>query len=275
MPTLPTAIVVALCHAHPERDFLLLSASITRKLHRELVQLFAAGRRHSRCTIFLCTLGGDSDAGYRIARCLQEYYQHIRLVIPSYCKSAGTLIAIGAHELAIGDLGELGPLDMQIAKPNELNERGSVLDVTEALNAISLHISDLFLGTLFDIRKNGYLSTLVAARFAARIAASAIAPLYSQIDPVRLGAIQRAVRVAEHYGRRLNHASAALLPDALDRLIGNYPSHSFVIDRAEAAELFRHVECPSSEEVAICDTLWEFLSGPAEISPSYLREDEI
>lgn len=130
MPTLPADIFTALQHAHPERDFLLLSASISRKLHRELAQLLSRERQHPRCTIFLCTLGGDSDAGYRIARCLQDNYEHIRLVIPSYCKSAGTLIAIGAHELAIGDLGELGSLDMQIAKPTELNERGAVLDVT-------------------------------------------------------------------------------------------------------------------------------------------------
>lgn len=88
MPTLPADIFTALQHAHPERDFLLPSASISRKLHRELAQLLSRERQHPRCTIFLCTLGGDSDAGYRIARCLQDNYEHIRLVIPSYCKSA-------------------------------------------------------------------------------------------------------------------------------------------------------------------------------------------
>lgn len=274
MPILPPATLAALRNAHPDRDFLLLSASISRKLHRELALLLGASRRHTRCTIFLCTLGGDSDAGYRIARCLQDHYEHIRLVIPSYCKSAGTLIAIGAHELAIGDLGELGPLDMQIAKPTELNEHGSALDVTEALNAISLHISNLFLNTLVEIRRNGYLSTLVAARFAARIASSATAPLYSQIDPVRLGAIQRAIRIANHYGDRLNQATGALLPDSLEKLIGDYPSHSFVIDRSEAMELFKYVQCPSPEELAVCDQLWDLLSDPAEISPACLKEEQ-
>ena len=163
MLTLPATIVAALHQAHPDRDFLLLSASITRKLYRELARLVANDKRHARCTIFLCTLGGDSDAGYRIARCLQQNYEHIRLVIPSYCKSAGTLIAIGAHELAIGDLGELGPLDMQIAKPTELQEHGSVLGITEALNSTESHIIELFLKALIEIRKNGHLSTVLAA----------------------------------------------------------------------------------------------------------------
>lgn len=97
---LPAAIE-ALRRAQPGRDFLLVSASISRKLHRELSGLIAGGKQHAECTVFLCTMGGDSDAGFRIGRCLQQHYEHIRLAIPSYCKSAGTLIAIGAHELAI------------------------------------------------------------------------------------------------------------------------------------------------------------------------------
>jgi hypothetical protein len=36
MPILPPAALGALRNVHPERDFLLLSASISRKLHREL-----------------------------------------------------------------------------------------------------------------------------------------------------------------------------------------------------------------------------------------------
>ncbi|SDG16478.1 MULTISPECIES: hypothetical protein [unclassified Duganella] len=167
MPTLPPAIVAALRHAHPERDFLLLSASISRKLHHELATLIANGKHHTSCTIFLCTLGGDSDAGYRIARCLQDHYVHIRLVITSYCKSAGTLIAIGAHELAIGDLGELGPLDMQIAKPTELLEHGSVLDIAQALEAISAHTRSVFFKVLIEIRQQGHLSTPIAGEMAA------------------------------------------------------------------------------------------------------------
>ena len=45
MPDLPTAID-ALRRAHPERDFLLLSASISRKLHRELSLLIKEDRKN-------------------------------------------------------------------------------------------------------------------------------------------------------------------------------------------------------------------------------------
>jgi ClpP class serine protease len=40
--------------------------------------------------------------------------------VSGYCKSAGTLIALGANELAFGEHGELGPLDVQIAKRDEV-----------------------------------------------------------------------------------------------------------------------------------------------------------
>nr|WP_241877980.1 hypothetical protein [Psychrobacter sp. PraFG1]UNK04387.1 hypothetical protein MN210_08465 [Psychrobacter sp. PraFG1] len=56
--------------------------------------------------LVLSTYGGDPDAGFRIARCLQHYFEDgITLYVPHYCKSAGTLIAIGASELVLSDGG--------------------------------------------------------------------------------------------------------------------------------------------------------------------------
>ena len=42
--------------------------------------------------------------------------------IPRRCKSAGTLLLIGATSLIISDRGELGPLDVQLSKPDEIFE---------------------------------------------------------------------------------------------------------------------------------------------------------
>lgn len=273
MPTLPATTFAALHRAHPERDFLLLSASISRKLHHELALLLAAERHHARCTIFLNTLGGDSDAGYRIARCLQEHYEHIRLVIPGYCKSAGTLIAIGAHELAIGDLGELGPLDMQIAKPTELLEHGSVLDITQALDAISAHTRSVFFKVLIEMRQQGHLSTRLAGELATAVATSVARPLYKQIDALTLGEYQRAGQIVKAYAERLCFVSKSLCENVIDYLIAAYPSHSFVIDRTEARELFNFVDCPSKEEAEICHILKQAMDKHSELTPTFIREN--
>jgi AraC-like DNA-binding protein len=206
-----------------------------------------------------------------VARCLQHHYQQIRLVIPSHCKSAGTLIAIGAHELAIGDLGELGPLDIQVWKPSELQERGSGLDIIQTLEAAQDHTREAFRKTLLEVRQAGRLSTKLAGDFASHVAAGIAAPLYSQIDPNRLGEMQRAMRIAYEYGMRLDRTSQSLRNGALLQLTSTYPSHSFVIDRKEAGELFNHVGHPTAEETTICRTLSLALNEESGRDPLFIR----
>src|SRR5262245_13144573 len=58
--------------------------------------------RKPRSCLFLTTGGGDPHAAFRMARCWRTYYQSTRLLVVGPCKSAGTLLAVGAHELALG-----------------------------------------------------------------------------------------------------------------------------------------------------------------------------
>ena len=90
-----------LLEADSTRDHILISSKIHRDLHVKLSRLLDEKKAHDSCTIYMTTRGGDPNAGYRIARCLRHHYDHVRLVVPSLCKSAGTLIAIGADDLAI------------------------------------------------------------------------------------------------------------------------------------------------------------------------------
>lgn len=272
MQELPDA-VSCLTRASPDRDILIISEAISRQLHHDLSLLIAKDQRHRKCTLFLTTRGGDADGGYRIARCLQHHYEHIRLVIPSLCKSAGTLVAIGANEIVIGDLGELGPLDIQVRKASELEERSSGLDIIQALEAAQAHVRQTFHSTLVEIRRGGRLSTKLAGEFAANVAIGVAAPLYSQIDPNRLGEMQRAMRIAQEYGERLNRTSSSLRDGALENLIAGYPSHSFVIDRKEASELFTSVQHTSVAEKDFCRILWHVLGEQSGYGPIFVRDE--
>ncbi len=78
----------------------------------------------------------DADVAYRIARCLQHRYERITAVISGQCKSAGTLLAIGAHELAFSDHGELGPLDVQLRKADDMWAATSGLTVRNVCDAL-------------------------------------------------------------------------------------------------------------------------------------------
>src|SRR5690606_16147676 len=50
----------------------------------------------------------------------------------------------------------------------------------------------------------------------------------------------------------------------------DYPSHSFVIDRKEAGELFAHVSHPTDEETRLYESLWNELQDESHFRPTIL-----
>jgi membrane-bound ClpP family serine protease len=141
-------------------------------LHKALTKEIKLKKRGSKCVVFLTTRGGDPNAGYRIGRCLRHSYPDgVKFCVPSYCKSAGTLIAICADELAIGNQGELGPLDIQVRKPSEFGESNSGLDPINALTVALEHGREAFRNTLVELRRYAKLSTKLAGEFASQIIA--------------------------------------------------------------------------------------------------------
>ena len=79
-----------------------IDVSAFRVLHKKV-----RARKLKRINVlfFLTTQGGDPDAAYQIARLLQSQYKNGRLIllIDTFCKSSGTLIATGAHEIVMTD----------------------------------------------------------------------------------------------------------------------------------------------------------------------------
>jgi Periplasmic serine proteases (ClpP class) len=255
-----------------EADVILISARMSRDLHRQLTHLITENKHHERCVLFLTTFGGDPDGAYRIARCLRHNYKdHLRIVVPSFCKSAGTLLVIAADELAIGDLGELGPLDVQVSKPTEIDEVSSCLDIKQALDSIISHSQSAFWNYLTSIKRRGQLSTRIAAEISYQFSAQLFSSLVAQIDPQRLGEMDRANTIAFSYGERLDTYSKSLQSrESLSSLILGYPSHSFVIDRKEAGTLFTNVMCPTDWENDFYQQFAAILDEPREITEFFV-----
>lgn len=209
------------------------------------------------CLFVLATLGGDGNAGYRIARALSHYYPEpgqIKILVPHYCKSAGTLICIGAHELIVADCGELGPLDIQVQKPDEMMQLASGLDIIRGLTYLRDESLTTFREYLIDINDGSGLSTTIASDMASKLTIGMFTPIVAQIDPMRLGEMQAALTVAVEYGARLNERTQNLKPNALQRLSMQYPSHGFVIDRKEVRDLFKTVRRPEAGvEQELCE----------------------
>lgn len=202
-------------------------------------------KKSSNALIVLCTPGGDPHAGFRIARALQHAYDKFDALVPRYCKSAGTLILVGASKLYLDDMSELGPLDIQVKKNDELVGRNSGLDIIQAVNYLQNQALHAFSQYLVDLTQNAGLSTKVASEISSRLTIGLFEPIAAQIDPMRLAEMQRAMEIAFEYGRRLSEKSGNLRSNGLQDLVSAYPSHGFVIDRKEAKKLFIDVARPS------------------------------
>lgn len=66
--------------------------------------------------LMLHTPGGDIDAAEKLMWLLHRTVGTgtLRIIIPDYAKSAGTLMALGSHRIVMSDTSELGPIDPQI-----------------------------------------------------------------------------------------------------------------------------------------------------------------
>jgi hypothetical protein len=213
----------------------------------------------------LVTGGGDADAAYRMARCLQNYYRRVIVFVPGLCKSAGTVVLIGAHELVMSDQGELGPLDVQMQKTDELFELSSGLTVIEAIRFLEERAHLMLEETFLRIKtgSGGQITFRTASDIAVSITTGLLEPISKQIDPMHLGEAARAMNIARDYGQRLVAVSNNLKGNALNELVAAFSSHGFVIDRAEAADkYFENVRPPTEDEELLADLLGDMARWP-------------
>ena len=202
--------------------------------------------------VLLETTGGNPDAAYRIARFLRRSYEKVTVYVPSVCKSAGTLIRIGDRELGVSRTSELGPLDVQVRRQNELFAFRSGPAMPEALDFLESRMLRALRSVLVDFTSHGGLGTERASRIAVNAAVGVFAPIYARIDPAGLGGTARALAVAQDYAARL---PGNLREGALERLVTGYSSHSFVIDPEEIKDLFKVVRPPTESEAMIAKFL--------------------
>src|SRR5262249_29840314 len=138
----------------------------------------------------------------------------------------------------------ISPIDIQIRKPDDIWERDSGLTPTQALDILERRSRSLFKAHFNQLRLDTELglTTKTSVEVASDITTGLLQAIYGQIDPMRLGEVERLMGITASYGERLGRFN--LQDGALAKLLSGYPSHDFVIDRNEAAELFTRVEVP-------------------------------
>ena len=243
-------------------DVFIYSGEIKRGLDLKFIEAvyndcLCQGKKRDNAILLLTTRGGSPDAGYKIARYLQDNYTEFRVLVSGMCKSAGTLIAVGATEIVFTPYGELGPIDIQKRKVDSLveNQSGLVTDDTiDSLmdKAIQRHISGFY-----EILKNteAAVSFETAAHVSAELVTGMLGRVFEGIHPYEVGENARAMRIAMDYCERLAKRTRNIKDAAIRTLAKSYPSHGFVIDYAEAETLFNNVRYANDAEKKLIQAL--------------------
>ncbi|TWU12834.1 Serine dehydrogenase proteinase [Symmachiella macrocystis] len=232
-----------------DTDIVLYSGPVLPSESIQLNEVVRGNECRTNVILVLSTFGGVADCAFRIARCLQECYKagHVTVFVPSFCKSAGTLVAIGADEIIMSDDAEFGPLDAQILH-RDVVERTSGLTHSQSLETLCNEASRSFEKIFLHLRQQTGIASDTAATVSGGLVAGLYQPIFGKLDPMVLGEHERAMRVAKEYGERLSKGKSLIRSRGVKRLISEYPSHNFVIDRTEAKDIFRNLRSPNTIE---------------------------
>ena len=109
--------VITMIHRQEKQS--LFGFPVTRHIDLEDAQTIIAAiketPRDMPIDLVIHTPGGLVLAAMQIARALEAHPAKVTVYVPVYAMSGGTLIALAADEIALGEFSVLGPIDPQIA----------------------------------------------------------------------------------------------------------------------------------------------------------------
>lgn len=214
------------------------------KFRKELRKYIESGGTSKEVDFILNSPGGDPDAAYKIISILKNRFEKVNVVVPLWAKSAATLLSLGADELIMDEMGELGPLDPQIRKEKndspDFDYETSLIDES-ALQLIEEKAQFQFLTMFMNIHENKKfrIDRKELSRQIFHYLSEFYTPLLSQIDPYKMGQKNRITRIASEYAKKIMKRSKNPHADA-DTLIyylaNECPVHGFVVDYHQLKE---------------------------------------
>lgn len=224
--------------AHTGTKTLLLAASnIDHDLLPPLDDALARIGPVPRLDVVVYLRGGEVEAARRIALALQAATPRLRVVVPHFCASSGTLLALAADEILAGPLAMFSPIDPHLAGAADRHDLPAVLS-SEDLRRLPEAIETWF----------GLAPGVAAAQAQALLAA--------RLAPETLATFERTVRTLEATGDALlaRHIASPDTRAAIVRtLLQGYGSHDYAITGDE----LRALGLPVTGDAAIEALAWD------------------
>lgn len=207
---------------------------------------------------FCCTQEAVTRMAYRVMKFFRRRFRQVDVIVPLYAKSAATLMCLGADTVYLGELAELGPIDIQLHDQVEHGgKQFSPLDEFKSLEFMreqAIEWMDYY-AAIMNMRYG--MSIKEALKDSVPLVAALMQPIMQQIDPVEMGGYRRAIAIGEEYAKRMLALTGN--PDAAEIVQGmvwGYPTHDFCIDFDEAERLGLPIErLPDSHEQILAKAL--------------------
>lgn len=181
-------------------------------------------------SLFLYTRGGLTMAGFGIANLFREFCDAFKVIIPFRAHSCGTLIALGANEILMSRMGQLGPIDPSVDHPlaPQVQMPGAPPGITQR---VPVNVEDAaaflkFAKTEVNLKEEGSLT-------------SVFSQLSAAVNPLALGAVSRSREQIGFLAKTLlthHMIDSQRIREIVKVLTRERFSHEYLIGRREARE---------------------------------------
>jgi len=236
-----TAII---CYFTGDRENLStrIAPDVIRVFYRHLLAL---GPR-PKIDLLLYTRGGDILTPWRLVNLLREFTPYLSVLIPFRAASAGTLICLGANEIVMSPLAELGPIDPSVVNAfNPEDPHNPVARLPVSVEDVTAYLS---LAREIGGLENEANLAMIFNR------------LVDRVHPLALGNVYRNYVLIRSLTRKLLELHMpAEARDNLEAIIENLTkklyAHNHMISRQEAT---RDIKLPISKPTPRLEKLmWE------------------
>jgi hypothetical protein len=201
----------------------------------------SALEENDQLNLVLYTRGGDATAVWPIMSFMREHCKKLRVLVPFYAHSAGTLLALGADEIVMTRYASLSPIDPTVA--NQFNPQ----DPTNPANRLPIAVEDVM--AFIELAKRDAADPSLRD--------DAFRKLADAVHPLALGNVQRNINQIKQLARKMLalHASpkkADKIEALVTALTTQLYSHLHLVNRREAAEVgLQVVPAPEKTEALL------------------------
>jgi len=199
--------------------------------------------------LFLYTRGGDVLTPWRLVHLFREFAPRFSVLVPFRAYSAGTLLCLGADEILMTPLAELGPIDPSVV--NAFNPQ----DPVNPAARIPVNVEDVY-AYLALVREEAHIRM-------EPFLTQAFLRLAETIHPLALGNVHRNYNLVRSLAKRLlsipqNRYEPERIQHIVDSLTQKLYAHNHMISRQEAsAEIGLNITKPDREMENLMWDLYE------------------